>query len=377
MNDQAPQHDTADAKPVPHRGGARAIRIGLLAIMVVGLAAWAADWMGTALLFVHETDARIGADMISISSRVAGWVVARPVGSGDAVAGGDTLAVVDGRESKTRLTALLATLDRIEAERAELSAEIAMVDSRTHSHIRSQQAELAAARALVEAVALAFDYAEREFQRVEQLSDSVVVAITVLDEARTGYLTTQKELVRARVATAEAQLAEAQAARRQIDVLESARATFEFRKAEVRARIDSQRLDIADRVIASPFGGVVSKAFVDVGEYVQPGQRIVLLHDPEAIYVEANIRETEIGRVALGQRVRVEVDAYPDLPVEGRVVMLGQAATSQFALLPSPNPSGNFTKVTQRLPVRIAIDQNDGLLRPGMMVEVFIHVDGD
>ena len=145
----------------------------------------------------------------------------------------------------------------------------------------------------------------------------------------------------------------------------------------MRARIDSQRLDIADRVIASPFGGVVSKAFVDVGEYVQPGQRIILLHDPEAIYVEANIRETEIGRVALGQRVRVEVDAYPDLPVEGRVVMLGQAATSQFALLPSPNPSGNFTKVTQRLPVRIAIDQNDGLLRPGMMVEVFIHVDGD
>ena len=120
--------------------------------------------------------------------------------------------------------------------------------------------------------------------------------------------------------------------------------------------------------------GVVSRAFVEVGEYVQPGQRILLVHDPQSVYVEANIRETDIRKVSVGQTVRVEVDAYPDQIFEGKVEHIGYAATSQFTLLPSPNPSGNFTKVTQRLPIRIALSQSEDLLRPGMMVEVFIDV---
>ena len=154
-------------------------------------------------------------------------------------------------------------------------------------------------------------------------------------------------------------------------------ATLDFRKAEVLARIDRQQLDIADRTMTAPFDGVVSRAFADIGEYLEAGQRIALLHNPEKIYVEANIRETDIRRLALGQEVTIEVDAYPDRPFTGTVAMIGQAATSQFALLPSPNPSGNFTKVTQRLPVRIAVGQEDGVLRPGMMVEIFIHVGDD
>ena len=145
----------------------------------------------------------------------------------------------------------------------------------------------------------------------------------------------------------------------------------------MRARSERQQLDLADRVGVSPLHGVVSRAFVEVGEYVQPGQRIALVHDPSKIYVEANIRETDIARLSLEQSVRIEVDAYPDRPFEGRIEMIGAAATSEFALLPNPNPSGNFTKVTQRLPVRIAIEQVDGMLRPGMMVEVFIRIEED
>ena len=381
MNYQTPateQQATAPTKP-RRRLGARVVRIALLATMTVALGIWAADWARTALLYVHETDARIAADMVSVSSRVDGWLIARPVRSGDTVTKGDTLAVIDARDAETRLVELLAELDRIEAERAEFVAEIEMVDSQTRSRISSERARLAATNALVEVVEHEFEFAEREFKRAERLTEAGVVAVKVLDEARTRYLTSQKELVRARamVATARAMVDEAQAARREINLLERRRATLDFRQAEVLARIDRQQLDIADRTMTAPFDGVVSRAFVDPGEYVEAGQRIALLHDPEKIYVEANIRETDIRRLALGQRVTIEVDAYPDRPFTGTVAMIGQAATSQFALLPSPNPSGNFTKVTQRLPVRIAVGQEDGVLRPGMMVEVFIHVDGD
>jgi membrane fusion protein (multidrug efflux system) len=90
--------------------------------------------------------------------------------------------------------------------------------------------------------------------------------------------------------------------------------------------------------------------------------------------VDANVRETEIRRLRLGQRALITVDAYPGEVFEGRLTRIGSAATSEFALLPSPNPSGNFTKVTQRLPVRIALDHTDGKLRPGMMVEVDLEV---
>ena len=132
----------------------------------------------------------------------------------------------------------------------------------------------------------------------------------------------------------------------------------------------------ADRVVVSPLDGVVSRVFVEVGEYVQPGQRIALVHDPRNIYVEANIRETNIRRLFLDQAVRVEVDAYPDLSFEGRIEMIGAAATSEFALLPNPNPSGNFTKVTQRLPIRISVVQEEAMLRPGMLVVIEIDIPG-
>ena len=99
-----------------------------------------------------------------------------------------------------------------------------------------------------------------------------------------------------------------------------------------------------------------------------------MLHDPSNIWIEANVRETEIRRLVVGQTVDIEVDAYPDRPFAGRLVRVGHATTSEFALLPSPNPSGNFTKITQRLTVKIAVEQQAGLLKPGMMVEAYINV---
>ena len=139
--------------------------------------------------------------------------------------------------------------------------------------------------------------------------------------------------------------------------------------------MDSQRADIELRQVVSPVDGVISRTFIAAGEYASAGQRLLLLHDPTKIWIEARFRETDIRRLTVGQHVHITIDAYPDETFEGTIERIGHAATSEFALLPTPNPTGNFTKVTQRLPVRIAIQQRDGRLRPGMMVEAYVDID--
>jgi membrane fusion protein (multidrug efflux system) len=135
-----------------------------------------------------------------------------------------------------------------------------------------------------------------------------------------------------------------------------------------------QALDIKDRTILSPVDGVIDTTFVNEGEYVRPGQRLMLIHDPSQIWVKANIRETELRYVKIGAPVEISVDAFPDRIFKGEVFRIGNTTTSEFSLLPSPNPSGNFTKITQRLPVRIKVTQDGELLRPGMMVEIDIVI---
>jgi membrane fusion protein (multidrug efflux system) len=124
-----------------------------------------------------------------------------------------------------------------------------------------------------------------------------------------------------------------------------------------------------------PFDGMVDRIFIDPGEYVLAAQRIILVHSPAAVRVEANVKETDIRFFRPGTPVRVTVDAYPGRVFQGEVDRVVEAATSEFALLPSPNPSGNFTKITQRMPIRVQLRPAPppGLLRPGMMVQVEVE----
>jgi len=158
--------------------------------------------------------------------------------------------------------------------------------------------------------------------------------------------------------------------RHQLDVLA-------HQAEEIRAEIRRRDVDIADRTIVSPADGRVVMTFVRQGEHVSPGQRILMFHDPKEIWVEANVKETEVRLLHPGMKAEIRVDAYPGKVFEGEVYRVGRTATSKFALLPDPNPSGNFTKITQRLPVRIRLAEKDSALRPGMMVEVSIAVRND
>ena len=145
----------------------------------------------------------------------------------------------------------------------------------------------------------------------------------------------------------------------------------------IRAEIRRQEMDIADRTIVSPTNGKVVMTFVRKGEHVMPGQRIAMFHDPNEIWVEANVKETDIGLLKPGMQADIYVDAYPGKVFRGEVYRVGQVATNKFALLPDPNPSGNFTRITQRLPVRIRLADKDRALRPGMLVEVAIAIRDD
>ena len=326
--------------------------------------------------YVYTEDSRIEADLIIVSSRVAGWVTSLGVTEGSTISAGDVLAAIDSRESKLQVVELEAQILGIDAERIRLAAERRLVDEQTASLYSSERSQLEAAQVSVSSLQPQLDLAKRELQRAKSLFERKVFSRRQLDQAETAHQQIDREnrMAVADLKAARAKLKEAAAERAQLEVLDGELSILTHRKAELIAKLEHQKLDFADRSIKSPVDGVVDKTFVKVGEYVTPGQRLALVHDPEKIWIEANIKETQIRKLKIGQRVELAVDAYPDIAFEGRVLSIGNATTSEFALLPSPNPSGNFTKITQRLPVRIAIQQKDGLLRPGMMVEVNIDI---
>ena len=326
---------------------------------------------------IHEVDARIGGDLITVSSRVAGWVTEIAVTEGDDVGPGSVLLAIDDRESRLKVRELEAQIASLRAERDRTIAERTLVDKETAAKLKSEQAILAAAQVTVSSLQPQLALAQREHKRAQSLFEKRVASRRQLDQAETELTKIQREhrIAVADLHSAEAKVAEVEAERERLRVLESAIAVYGHKEQELQAKLEEQRLDMSDRTIRSAIKGVVDKTFVEVGEYVTPGQRLALIHDPEVIWVDANIKETDIRKTKVGDKVQVSVDAYPDREFTGTVEVIGNATTAEFALLPSPNPSGNFTKITQRLPVRIAIDQQERLLRPGMMVEIKIDID--
>jgi len=238
-------------------------------------------------------------------------------------------------------------------------------------------AGITAAKANREAAAAVLLNAQKRHDRARALSEKNVTSAQSLDEATAGLDTArqQERAAEAAIETAEANLAVISADAAQVDVIERQIATLVAERTAIQAEKSQRDLDLSHRVVEARFDGVVDATFVDAGEYVTPGTRLLMYHSPNDIWIDANVKETDFSKVKLGAAVAVTVDAFPGKQLTGRVVRLGGAATSQLALLPSPNPSGNFTKVTQRIPIRVEVDPSDVSLRPGMMVELYVHVE--
>ena len=368
------EEQSSDKKhPARRRFGVRYLIIGLV-VIVGGIFAFRE--VHQRLIYVYEYDARIAGDMVTVSSRVAGWVTKLPVSEGELIDGDQMLVKIDDRESRLLIKQLQAQKDAIAAQRARLVSERKLVDSQTETRVNTQLAAVNAAAATVSSLKPQLDNAKSQLEQDEALFRKKVIARRQFDQTRTTMQRIDGEY-RTRVAEQEEarnKLREARADRQRLSVLDSEINILVHEEDELQAQLERQRLDLKDRTIGSPVQGVVDRVFVEEGEYVTPGQRLLLVHDPKKVWIDANVKETDIRKVKIGQTVDVTVDAFPDKKFAGKVMAIGNAATSEFALLPTPNPSGNFTKITQRLRVRVAIDQEQNLLRPGMMVEVFIDV---
>jgi multidrug resistance efflux pump len=268
------------------------------------------------------------------------------------------------------------------------------------------QASLQAARARVAEARATVENAQKEFERNRELFRQRYVAENVRDTAETAWQVAESKYRAAieseREALSQLELAKAnersialkeqsilvaeqvlqraghnltlaEEEKRQIKQQEENIELLKAKMKEAEAAYRLAEIRYQETTIKSPVAGRVSKRMADQGQMVQVGQTILVVNDPADKWVVANVEETKVRRVQKGARSRIEVDAYPGRFFEGRVEFVGSAASSEFALLPAENPSGNFIKITHRLPVRILVKDAENLLKPGMMVVVAIE----
>jgi membrane fusion protein (multidrug efflux system) len=183
-----------------------------------------------------------------------------------------------------------------------------------------------------------------------------------LRERKVETLQAEVEKARVNIRLAEIERERSNVSEEQVRILES-------RLKDMRAKAERAQINVEDTILRSPIAGVISRKRVEEGQLVQRGQPVLVINDPKDVWVLANIKESYVRDVVVGNPVDIRVDAYPDRRFQGVVEIVGAAAISEFSLFP---PTGSFTKVEQRLPVRIAVANDDGLLKPGMMVVIGI-----
>jgi membrane fusion protein (multidrug efflux system) len=272
---------------------------------------------------------------------------------------GDTLVTLDPRDYQVKVQQAEANLEAARAaatRNGAATAEVAQASARS-----------AAARASIASAQATFERARRDVERIRHLAQNQVVSRQQLDQAEAAY--------RAATADLEAARNQASAAQASVSGASAGVRTASARLEAAQAALDAARLQLSYAVITAPAAGRVSKKTAEVGQLVAPSQTLMSLVDEHDVWVVANLKETQLDEVKVGQPVDIDVDAYKGRTFTGHVQSIQGATGARFALLPPDNATGNFTKVVQRVPVRVALDPRDSnapVLRPGMSVEVSI-----
>jgi len=346
------------AAPTDHPEPARRRRLRPLLLTAVAIAALAgtADFgwrYWTAGRFAVATDdAYVKADSTTIAPKISGYIAAVLVGDNETVRAGQVLARVDDRDFKVSLAQAGAQAEAAEANIASKQAALA-----------AQLSAIDAAKATLEADKADETFAEQNNDRYAQL-------------AKSGYGSLQNaQLATSRIGIARAAVNRDRAALasavQQLDVIKAELAQAQAALDGARAAQDQAALNLSYTMLVAPVGGVVGNRSLRVGQYVQAGTQLMAVVPTDAAYIVANYKETQLTAVRAGQMVTVEVDTYPGQVFRGRVDSLSPASGQEFALLPPDNATGNFTKVVQRIPVKIVLDRQGPLpvvLRPGMSV---------
>ena len=363
MSDSDDTRDTASRRRKPGQKPLAALAIAILALAT-------GYWLYQRHTHVFSEDARIATRMIEVSTRTAGQVMDFPISQGDLLEPGTVIARIDDRSARLGLRELEAQRQSMQSSCERIEAQIDMVDRSSGGKLSAARSQLDAALASMASAQSDLQFKESEWERAQSLRERQIISQQQWENSRNAR---QQSLQLFQRAQAEAESArgnvvEAAAGQSQIQVLSSELQGMQHERERIDASIEKQKILIDDLRVESTASGSVDETFVHAGEYVVPGQRLLLMHNTADIWVDANIKETEIRRIQPGNPVAITVDAYPDLEFSGQVVRVGQSATSQFSLLPNTNPTGTFTKLTPRLPVAISLDQPGYLVRPARLV---------
>jgi membrane fusion protein, multidrug efflux system len=360
MADGTDENPAEVVEPRPKRRRIPVIVVGVLAL---ALAVWGLNRYLYSRHHVSTDNAQIDGHITLIAPRIAAFVTRVLVDDNQHVQAGDTLVVLDDRDLKVRLQQ--AEADLHEAEAAVGSRGRA---GQTQAELQATRAEAASAQASVSAAEADYHKAAVDVERYRKLAAQKIVSAQQFDaaEAAAAQAAAKLEAARRQAAAAGSQVSASGAAVRSADA----------RLAAAQAAVSNAGLQLSYAYITAPVAGIVAKRNAEVGALVQVGQTLMSIVPDENVWVTANLKETQLTHVRVGDRAEFTVDAYPGRSFEGRVESLSPATGARFALLPPDNATGNFTKVVQRVPVRIAVDQpaeSPVPLRPGMSVDVTIE----
>jgi membrane fusion protein (multidrug efflux system) len=334
----------------------------ILGVLVLALAVWGLNRYLYSRHHISTDNAQVDSHITFIAPRVEAFVSWVLVDDNQHVAAGDTLVLLDDRDLKVKL----------EQAEADLRAAEAAVGSRgragqARAEFQATRAEAASVQAAVIAAEADYKKAAADLQRYRKLAAQKIVSAQQLDAAEAAFASAAANLEAAR--------RQAAAAGSQVSASGAAVRGADARLAAAEAAVDNARLQLSYAYITAPTSGVVAKRNAETGALVQVGQSLMSLVADKDVWVTANLKETQLARVRVGNPAEFTVDAYPGRKFAGRVESLSPATGARFALLPPDNATGNFTKVVQRVPVKIAVvpsSDSTALLRPGMSVDVTI-----
>jgi membrane fusion protein (multidrug efflux system) len=346
-----------DATPAANGNRRKFVLPILILIVVVGL-----GWAVKEYLYarVHEStdDAQVDGDMTPVLAKVGGYVQRITIDENEHVAGDSLLVQIDPSEYQARLAQAEADLA---AARAAVSGP--QGEGQAQAAVQAASNQRASLEAQIGAAQANLTKANADLARARELVAKQIVSKQQLDAAQAA----------ADAAAAQLQALQKQqsAASSNISAAQAGVRLAQARLAAAQASVDNAKLQLSYTRITAPMAGMVSRKQVEIGQLVQPGQPLLTIVSDTGVWVTANFKETQLADIRVGQPVDIEVNAYPGCAARGKVESLAAATGAKFALLPPDNATGNFTKVVQRVPVRVAVTQGCGQnqpLRPGMSV---------
>ncbi|SHE76883.1 membrane fusion protein, multidrug efflux system [Kaistia soli DSM 19436] len=353
----AAQQPLAPAEKPPAKGGRRRVILGAVALIAILAGSYYGhEWWTTGRFMISTDDAYVGADSSVVAPRIAGYVANVTAVDNASVKVGDPLVYLDDSDQKVAIT---AAENQIASQQASLD--------RIDKQIAAAKTAVDQAKASITSAEADRELSIADFNRATQLNASQFASKQSVDQAKAT-----NDKAAAAVESAKAGLASAEA---NVAVLVAQRVEAERQLDQYRTTLDQRKLDLDRTIVRAPFDGVVGNRAVQPGEYVAAGQRLLALVPLTEVYIDANFKETQLAGIRPGAVAHVTVDAADGEGFEGKVVSVAPASGSVFSLLPPDNATGNFTKITQRVPVRIAVPASviaGGALRPGLSVTVEI-----